>query len=138
MARVIAHAGHLLDDARDARQRPQIRLESMRPRAAAQRAVEAPELSLIEPGLPASPTGSPQASGSVAPPLAIPSRDTLAADVQLSGDGGQDQLAAGEQPRSLPAPLLQCLKITSRGNIAVHAPIIRTAAALVTLLCEAQ
>ena len=51
MARMIAHARHLLDDARHARQGPQIGLEAIDPRAAAQRAVQSPELLTIEPWL---------------------------------------------------------------------------------------
>jgi hypothetical protein len=138
MPRMIAHARHLLDDARHARQRPQIGLESVGPWAAAQRAVEALEPLPIEPRLPAGSTGPPQAGRARPSPLAIPSRDALAAHVQSSGNGRQDQLAARKQPRRVPAPLLQCLEITSGRDTSVHARIIRPGVTRVTLLCEAQ
>jgi len=138
MARMIAHARHLLDDARHARQGPQIGLEAIGPRAAAQRAVEAPALLAIEPRLPAGPTGPPQAGGSPLSPRAIPSRDALAAHVQSSGYRRQDQLATCKQPRRLFAALLQRLEITSGRDTGVHARMIRPSVECVTLLCEAQ
>jgi len=138
MARMIPHAGQLFDDARHARQGPEIGLEPVRARAAAQRRIESSHVVAIEPRLSACTTGSPQAGDALAPPLAIPARDTLPAHTELPSHGCQDELAPSKQPRSLFAPLRQRLEIPSGQDTAVHASIVCRDPAIVTVLCETQ
>jgi hypothetical protein len=66
MAGVILHAGHLLDDARHPRQRPQVRAEAMRPRPLGQGGLDASQSSGDNRGLR---SARPAARNAARPPL---------------------------------------------------------------------
>ncbi len=136
MARMIPHAGQPRDDVRHPRECPQIGVEPVRPRPAAQRDVEASELLAIEPRFAAGAPRAAQAGRALAPPCAIPACDTLPAHLQASSDRRKEQLATGEQPRRVPAPLRQGLKIPSGRKVGLHPSIVATACGVVTVLCE--
>jgi len=139
MAWVILHAGQLLDDARDPRQRPKVRAEAMRPRALAQGGLDAPEFLPRQPGLPA---GAARASQRRAPPLApgaVPAHDALAADSQEPGNGPLRLPTCGKQPRGLLATNFQSVEIPSRSSRSVHASHLTMEGCVsVTVLCESQ
>jgi hypothetical protein len=93
MTGVITHPSQALHDLSDARQRPQVRVETMRPCALPQGFVHLPQLGRLQLRLAASPTRATQSSGSTALPLPIPTGYTLATHFQFTSDGGEDQLA---------------------------------------------
>lgn len=138
MPRVIRHARQLLDDPRDAGQRPEVRAEAVRPRALAQGRLDASHLFRSQPRLASRPAGGPQRRAPALAPRAIPSHDALAADAQASGDGTMGLSAPGKQPRGLLPTYFQSMEIPSWCHMSRHASIVRWKGACVTVLCEVQ
>lgn len=145
MAGMIVDAGQTFDNQRHSRQSPEIGVESIGARAFPQRLLHLPELGRVQLGLAARPAGAVEGAHAAGLPLDVPSAHTRAADLQLAGDGGQDQFACGEQAAGLPAPLLKQLEITARGERSGHGKSIVDLRSLVTilreyviLLCETQ
>jgi hypothetical protein len=141
MTRVIAHSGQALDDRGDARQRPQVRAETVRPCAPAQRFVNLPQLRRSQLRFAASATRAAQCRSSTALPLPIPTRHTLTAHFQLAGDGGEDQLAGSKQTGCLFATALQTLKIPAEryghtDSISENGSNVTLLRESVTVLCE--
>jgi hypothetical protein len=143
MPRVIAHPGHSLDDLRDARQRPQVRVEAVCPRPIAQRRLDLLQLFGVQAGGPAGPTRAAQGLRPPSLPLRKPTADALPAHVQLAGHRRQSLALPKQSGRSLPA-LFQRLKIAARPHptptttVHAHARCIAQSGQSVTLLCEIQ
>jgi hypothetical protein len=93
---MIVHAGQPLDHQSHSRKRPKIGVESVRPRTLAECLLHLPELGGVEFWLPARTAGAVQSPHAAALPFGIPTAHTLAADLQLAGDGSEDQFAGGE------------------------------------------
>ncbi len=121
MARVILHAGQLLDDARDPRQRPEVRAEAMRPRALAQGGLDTPQFLPRQPGLAAGAAGGSQRRAPTLAPGAIPAHDALAADSQEPGNSPLRFPTCRKQPCGLLATNFQSVEIPSRGSRSIHA-----------------
>jgi hypothetical protein len=138
MARVIRNAGQPSDDRGDARKSPKIRAVTVSPGALAQGFFNTPQLGGIQFRLTAGSASASQRFYPVALPLFIPPTHTLAADLELSGNGGQDQLARREQAGGMFSPLFQSLKISSWTILSRHAQNIHQKPVNVTLLCEPQ
>jgi hypothetical protein len=138
MPRMILHAGQLLDDARDAGQRPEIGTEAMRARALAQGGFDAAQLLPRQPGLSAGTAGAPQRGAPARTPRPKPAHDALAADRQTAGDGPLRLSARGKQPRGLLPTNFQSMEIPSWRNVSGHASIVRWKDGSVTLLYETQ
>ncbi len=138
MARVILHAGQVLNEVRHPRQGPELRAEAVRPWPLAQGRFDAAQLLGRQAGLaPGPPRGALRLAPAL-PPRPVPPQDTLATDAQPAGDGGLRLLGRGEEPcGQLPTPF-QSLEIPSWCNMCAHAPIIRHSCIVVTILCETQ
>ena len=137
MPRVILHAGQLLDDVSDPRQRPEVRAESMGARALTQGGLDADHLLLRQPGLPSSAAGRPQCRAPALAPRAIPSHDTLAAHTQEPGDCPLRFPTRGKQPRGLLATNFQSVEIPSGCSMVGHAfHLTMEGCELVTVLYE--
>ena len=121
MPRVILHPGQLLDELRDAGQRPEARAEAMRARALAEGGFDAAQLRRRQSRLAPGPTGGPQGRTSAPAPRAIPSHDALAADSQAAGDGPLRLSTRGKQPRGLLPTNFQSVEIPSWRNMSGHA-----------------
>ena len=125
MSGVILHAGQVLDEARDAGQRPQIRAKAVRPRALPQGRFDLGHLlgtqSRFAPG---PPSGAQRRAPALTPRL-IPPHDALATDAQPPGDGAPRFLAGGEEPRGVLPTNFQSVEIPSWGNVSAHASIVR-------------
>jgi hypothetical protein len=106
MTGVIAHPSQALDDLGDARQRPQVGVEAVHPRALPQRLVYLPQLGRLQLRFAAGPSCAAQSSNSTASPLPIPTRHTLTTHFQFSGDGCKDQLPGSKQAGRLFATTL--------------------------------
>jgi hypothetical protein len=106
MTGVIAHPSQALDDLGDARQRPQVGVETVHPSALPQRFVNLPQLGRLQLRFSASASCAAQSSHSTALPLPIPTRHTLTTHFQFSGDGCKDQLPASKQAARLFATTL--------------------------------
>ena len=138
MARVIMDAGQPFDDRSDARQGPEIRAVPVSPRSLAQGPLDASQLRRAQLRLTAGPAGALQ-RGCPAPfPLFVPPTDALAAHLQVSSNGGQDQPAGREQARGALPPLLKSLKISPWTILSMHTISIHSSSANVTILCEVQ
>ena len=139
MPRVILHAGQLLDNPRDARQRPQVGSEPLCARAFAQGRFDAAHLFRSQPRLAAGTARGAQRRASTLAPRAIPAHDALAADAQTTRNRPVRLSPRGKQPRGLLATNFQSVEISSWRNMSGHAfhPTIgrRTC---VTVLCEIQ
>jgi len=138
MPGVISHAGQVLDEARDARQRPQIRAKAVRPRALAQGRFDRGQLLGTQSRLaPGAPRGAQRRASALTPRL-IPAHDALPTDAQPPGNGALRLLAGGEEPCGVLPTHFQSMEIPSWGNVRAHASIVRREAADVTVLCETQ
>jgi len=142
---MIVDAGQTLDNQRHSRQSPEIGVESVGARAFPQRLLHLSELRRVQLGLAARPARAVEGAHAAGLPLDVPSAHTLAADLQLAGDGGQDQFAGGKQSAGLLAPLQKQLEITARRERCGHGKSIADLRSLVTilresvtLLCETQ
>jgi hypothetical protein len=122
MPGMIVLAGQLLDDARDAGQRPEIRAEAMRARALAQGGFDAAQLLRRQPGLPPGAAGGPQRRTPALAPRPKPSHDALATHRQAPGDGPLCLSSSGKQPRRLLPTNFQSMEISAWGNVSGHAP----------------
>lgn len=145
MTGMILDIGRALNQQRHPRQGPEIRVEPVGPRTLPQRLFHLPELPRLELWLSARPSGAVQGADAAALPLRVPPARALAADLQLTGNGGQDHLAGGKQAARLFAPVLELLKIaagrkTYRHAFSIHdpAPIVTIFREIVTVLCEIQ
>jgi len=138
MARVIMYTGQPFDDRSDARQGPEIRAVAMSPRSLAQGPLDASQLRRAQLRLPADPAGASQRGGPASLPLCVPPTDALAAHLQMSSNGRQDQPARREQACGVLSPLLQSLKISPWTIMSIHTISIHSSPAIVTILCEIQ
>ena len=134
MTRVIPHSSQTLDDLGDARQRPQVGVETMRPRALSQRFVYLPKLGRLQPRLAASASRAAQSNRSTALPLAIPTRHTLTTHFQFSGDGCKDQFPGSKQAGRLFATTRKTQEIPAWRYR--HTDSIGKNRSVVTILCE--
>ena len=125
MPGVILHAGQVLDESRDARQRPEIRAEAVRPRALPQGRFDLGHLLGTQSRLAPGPTDGAQRRASALAPRLIPPHDALATDAQPSGDGALRLLASGEEPRGVLPTNFQSVEIPPWGNVCAHASIVR-------------
>ena len=133
MPGVILDAGQLLDEARDAGQRPEIRAKAVRPGALPQGRFDLGHLLGTQSRLaPGPPCGAQRRASTLAPRL-IPPHDALATDAQPSGDGAVRLLADGEEPRGVSSTNFQSMEIPSWGSVCAHASIVRREAACVSL-----
>jgi hypothetical protein len=138
MPGVIMHTRQTFDEDRDPWQGPQIRAEPLGSCSPSQLTLQTLNPLRIKSWLATSPTCASQFVDPAPLPLFVPPANTLAADAQLSSDGGQDQFTSCKQAGRLLAPFLQCCEIPPWTNSIRHAHIIRAAGTLVTLLCEVQ
>ena len=136
MARVIMNAGQSFDDGRDARQSPEIRAVSVSPRPLAQGLLNAAPLPSAQSRLPAGPTGASQRRGPALLPFFVPPTDALAAHLQASSNGGQNELARRKQTCGAFSPLPQSLKISPCTILSRHTISIYSSSIIVTILCE--
>ena len=137
MPRVILHAGHALDQHRDAGQGPEARTEPMGVRALAQRHVDAGQLCRGQARLaPGSARGAQRLPTAVAPRV-IPPHDALAAHSEAPRDSGQRLATRGKQPRRPLSTNFQPVEIPSWSNMCGHASMVRRwRRASVTILYE--
>ena len=139
MPGVILHAGQVLDESRDARQRPQIRAKAVRPRALPQGRFDLGHLLGTQSRLAPGPPGGAQRRAPALAPRLIPPHDALTTDAQPSGDGALRLLAGGEEPRGVLPTNFQSVEIPSWCNVSAHTSIVRSEAArVVTVLYETQ
>ena len=116
MPGMIVHAGHLLDDLRHARQRPQIGPEPVGTRPVPERGIHATTIGVRQSRPASRPPGAPQRGRAARLPLPIPAADALATDGERAGDGGGD-LPRGEQSRRPSPALCQRVEIPPRSNL---------------------
>jgi len=109
---MILDSGQPGDERRDARQRPQLGGEAVRPRAPKQGPLDAAQLPPIEPGLAAQPARRFQPLAPPAPPAVIPLMRRLSPDSQSPHHGGLPN-SPRKQPCGLEAAGFQ------RGHIPV-------------------
>jgi len=145
MTGMVLDIGDALNQQRHPRQGPQIRVEPVGPRTLPQRLFHLPKLLRLEPWFSARPSGTVQGADAAALPLRVPPAHALAADLQLTGNGGEDHLAGGKQAACLFAPVLELPKIAAGGKTYGHAysiddpsPIVTIFRETVTVLCEIQ
>lgn len=145
MTGMVVDIGHALNHQRHPRQRPEIRVEAIGPGPLPQRPLHLPELPGIEPWFAARPPGAVESADTAALPLCVPSAHALTAHLQLTSNGGQNQLAGGKQAARLFAAVLELLKIAAGTNARRHSSSIVHAALavtifrdIVTVLCEIQ
>jgi hypothetical protein len=138
MTGMVLDLGHALNQQRHPRQGPEIRVETVGPRTLPQCPFHPPELLRLELWLSARPSGAVQGADAAALPLRVPSAHALTADLQLTGNRGQDHLAAGKQAARLFAPVIELLKIAAGWKTYRHAFSIDDPATIVTILCETQ
>jgi hypothetical protein len=144
MPRVIVHPGHPLDHLRHPRQRPQVRVETVRPRPFSQRPVDLAQLCGFYSRHPPSPSRASQRFRAAPLPLPKPATHALTAHVQRAGHRRQAFPRAKQAARLLP-PLLQALEVSARSHPTLttttthaHARRIVHWRKSVTLLCEIQ
>jgi len=121
MSGVILHAGQALDEARDARQGPEIRAEAVRTRALAQGRFDAGHLLGNQSRLAPGPARGSQRRAPPFAPRAIPSHDALAAHPQAPGDGPLRLATRGKRPRGLATTNFQSVEISAWCNMSGHA-----------------
>jgi len=138
MTRVIMDAGQPFDDDGDARQGPEIRAVAVSPRSLAQGPLDVSQLRRAQLRLTAGPAGASQRGGPAPLPFFVPPTYALAAYLEVSSNGGQDQLARREQARGALSPLLQSLKISPWTIMSMHTISIHSSSAIVTIFCEVQ
>ena len=136
MTGMVVDAGHALHHQRDARQRPQVRVEAVRPRPLAQGFLHLPELPGIQLGFAASTSRAIQGAQAAAIPLRVPAAHALATYLQLTSNGGKNHPASGKQAAGLFAAKFKLPKISAGTNRSGHASSIDHPAAAVTILCE--
>jgi len=129
------HPRQPLDDGGHPRQGPQVGAKPMRARPLAQRPVDDLQLLTIELRFAARSARTSQGSHPALPPFSVPATHTLAAYLEGPSDRCQN-LAGPEQLGGVLSPIFQRLKISSRTNTWLHAPMIHKVQAPVTLFCE--
>ena len=111
MTGVIVHPSQALDNLGHARQRPQIRVKTVRPRALSERLVHLPQMGRLQLRLAARAPCAPQSRGSAVLPLSVPTCHTLPTHFQFASDGCEDQLTGCKQAGRLFAATRKALKI---------------------------
>jgi hypothetical protein len=137
MARMVPHAGQPLDQLGHPRQSPQIRPEALGARSLAQGPVQLLQLLALKLRLAPRPPGGPQSLHAPLLPLPVPAADTLATDLESSGDR-RKPLARAEQLGGSSASIFECLEIASRMHKCFHASSISEELEIVTVFCEVQ
>jgi len=137
MARMVPHSGQARDQLGHPRQGPQIRPEALGARPLAQGPVHLLQLGALQLGFAARPTGGAQSLHATLFPLPVPAADTLATDLESSGDRRQP-LAPAEHLGGSPASIFQRLEITSRRHMCFHASSIDEELEIVTVFGEIQ
>jgi hypothetical protein len=134
---MVPHPGQALDQLGHPRQGPQIRPEALGARSLAQGPVELLQLLALQLRLAARPPGGAQSLRAALFPLPVPAADTLATDLESSGDRRQP-LAPAEQLGGSPASIFECLEIPSWMHKCLHASSISEELEIVTVFCEVQ
>ena len=137
MTGVIGHPRQPPDDSGHAGQGPQVSAKAVRPRPLTQRPIDALQLLAVESRPAACPACTAKRGDPAAPPLSVPTADTLTAHLQPASDGRRD-LADTEQARGSPASMFECWEVPARTHLGSHASIIHRTGACVTVLCETQ
>jgi hypothetical protein len=137
MARMVSHPSQVLDELGHPRQGPQIRPEALGARSLAQGPVELLQLLALQLRFAARPPGGAQSLRAALFPLPVPAADTLATDLESSGDR-RKPLARAEQLGGSSASIFECLEIASWMHKCFHAPSISEELEIVTVFCEIQ
>ena len=137
MARMVSHPSQVLDELGHPRQGPQIRPEALGARSLAQGPVELLQLLALQLRFAARPPGGAQSLRAALLPLPVPAADTLATDLESSGDR-RKPLARAEQLGGSPASIFEGLEIASRMHKCFHASSIDEELEIVTVFCEIQ
>ena len=111
-------------------------MEAVDPCTLPQRLLHLAQLSRNELGFAASPAGSLEGVDAAAPPLPVPPAYALAADLQLSSNGGQNHLAGSKQAACLFASAFEFLKIAAGTNRRTHTSSIQDQMSSVTIFCD--
>ena len=136
MARVIPDAGQSLNQDRDARKAPQVRVKPVRPGPLSKRPLDPPQIRSLSSRLAAGTPSSSQCPGAVFPPFSVPATYTLARYTEHSSNVRQNQLALSKQPSCFLTPTFKALKVPPLSIRSVHALILSQRSTSVTLLCE--
>lgn len=137
MAGMITNAEPLLDDARNAFERPEVRFVPLGLRSLDQQGLQAAQVFVREPALAAGATHSPQTLAAVGLPKMEPSTGALATDAEPARYLGLRKALREESPRLDPTGLF-CRVIHATVSIPFHAEDIPYSPSCVTSFCEDQ
>lgn len=100
---MVLHARHALDHGGHAGERPQVGSKAIGLRALAEASIDLTELRRRQLGLPSGPLRATDPVGAVLFPGFVPATHALSSNLQLTGNGRQDQFASRKQTSGTPA-----------------------------------